>query len=247
MSQRGIADVVAALHQRLDGLPPEHGHRRTFIATYLRTTEAIGRAVDDGFFEDGPWVERWDVAFADLYLEAHDADARGGPTPRPWRATFGASPRLHPLQHLLLGINAHINYDLPQSLLTVISEEDFRDAELLARRERDHERIDAVLASRVGAEDVQLRTLTRVGLSDRILTPVNRLASRRLLSESRRRVWHNTAALDEARRQGPEAYAVRLAELEVLSAARITDLLEPGPILIRLATRGFGVSLPPAP
>ena len=37
----------------------------------------------------------------------------------------------------------------------------------------------------------------------------------------------------------------RLAELEVLSAAKITDLLAPGQVLVRLAVAGVGVSLPP--
>ena len=40
-------------------------------------------------------------------------------------------------------------------------------------------------------------------------------------------------------------YAARLAELEVLSAARIADLLAPGQVLLRLAVSGFGVVLPP--
>ena len=40
-------------------------------------------------------------------------------------------------------------------------------------------------------------------------------------------------------------YATRLAELEVLSAAKIADLLAPGQVLLRLAVAGFGVSLPP--
>ena len=41
------------------------------------------------------------------------------------------------------------------------------------------------------------------------------------------------------------SYATRLGELEVLSAARIADLLAPGQVLLRLAVAGFGVSLPP--
>lgn len=65
------------------------------------------------------------------------------------------------------------------------------------------------------------------------------------LRESRTKVWHNTVALQAARLDVPTAYAERLAELEVLSAARITDLLAPGQVLIRLAVAGFGVTLPP--
>ena len=57
-------------------------------------------------------------------------------------------------------MNAHINYDLPQALLTVITDEEFGDAALLARREADHQAIDGVLASRVGAEDDELARLS---------------------------------------------------------------------------------------
>jgi hypothetical protein len=58
-------------------------------------------------------------------------------------------------------------------------------------------------------------------------------------------VWLNTTELQRARVAGPDAYAVRLAELEVLSAAKIADLLAPGQVLLRLAVAGFGVVLPP--
>jgi hypothetical protein len=79
-----------------------------------------------------------------------------------------------------------------------------------------------------------------------VLQPLNRLSSKRFLREARMKVWHNTVELQSARLTGPEAYAVRLGELEVLSAARIADLLAPGQVLLRLAVAGFGVTLPPA-
>jgi hypothetical protein len=78
-----------------------------------------------------------------------------------------------------------------------------------------------------------------------VLTPFNRLASQRFLRESRQKVWHNTIELQKARVAGPTAYAARLAELELLSAAKIADLLRPGQVLLRLALTGFGVTLPP--
>ena len=37
-----------------------------------------------------------------------------------------------PIRHLLLGMNAHINYDLPQALLEVITDQEFDDRELIA-------------------------------------------------------------------------------------------------------------------
>jgi hypothetical protein len=68
---------------------------------------------------------RWDVAFADLFIVAHDADQAGETVPRPWRLAFQADPKLPTIVHMLLGMNAHINYDLPQATLSVITDQDF--------------------------------------------------------------------------------------------------------------------------
>lgn len=238
-----IAGVMDQLQRRIDDLPPGLSHRRTFIETYQRTTHAVGAVIEQGGFDDSDWVTHWDVVFAGLFLDAHDADLAGEDPPRPWRLAFAADQELHLLVHLLLGMNAHINYDLPQAMLAVISESDFDDPALLARRQADHERIDDVLAAQVAVEDHHLGGPRR--LRDRLLTPLNRLASRRMLREARRCVWHNVLALHEARLLDPNVYATRLAELEVLSAAKIADLLVPGQVLLRLAVVGFGVRLPP--
>ena len=238
-----IDEVVEALQRRLDDLPAGLDHRRVFIETYRRTTQAVGAAVAAAYFEDPDWVARWDVAFADLFLIAHDADIAGDEVPRPWRLAFTADPGLPVLTHLLLGMNAHINYDLPPAMLSVIDDGEFADPVLLDRRRRDHERIDRILASRVTAEDIAIGG--RRSVLDRLLKPLNRLSSRRFLREARQKVWLNLAQLQAARGHGPAAYATRLGELELLSAAKIADLLAPGPVLLRLAAIGFGVTLPP--
>ncbi len=190
------------------------------------------------------WVESWDLAFAALYLDALDADLHALPVPGPWRVAFEVArrqPRLPPLRHVLFGLNAHINYDLPQALVHVISPADFGDADLLSRREADHRHVDAVLQSRVGAEETELGAVSRVTRLDRILRPANRAASRRFLAEARAKVWRNTIALDGARRRGPVEYTSVVTELEGLCARRVSDLTGSGPILLTLARRGFGV------
>ncbi len=242
-----VDTVVATMQSRLDALTPEQEPLREFLGTYRRTTLAVGKAVDDGLFEDPEWVERWDVAFAELYLSALDAHLSGGTPSRPWRLAFDAPAELPALRLVLLGINAHVNYDLPQALLAVITDEDFTDERLMDRRRRDHARIDGVLAGRVAAEDDELASRSARSLLDRALQPQNRVASKRFLREARLKVWHNTIELQAARLAGPTTYDARLAELEVLSAARIADLLAPGQVLLRLAVAGFGVMLPPAP
>ncbi|RBY89097.1 hypothetical protein DQ244_15160 [Blastococcus sp. TBT05-19] len=245
-----MGSPVHALVERMAALAGEleraRDPARFFLGTYLRTTRAVSAALDEGRFEDADWVARWDVDFADRYLdalEAHRADPASAPAP--WRRAFGADPQLRPEAHVLLGMNAHINYDLPRSLVEVIPPDDFADAEVLARRHRDHGRIDGILARRVGEEDLALRRAggTRTVL-DRLLTPANRLAAVRFLRESRRRVWLNAGVLNAARLAGPADHALRVAQLETASAERVADLLRPGPVLLRLALHGFGVVLP---
>src|SRR6476469_4588020 len=85
-----VTAVVGVMQSRLDALTPEQEHLREFLGTYQRTTLAVGKAVDDGVFEDAEWVERWDVAFAELYLTALDTHLRGAMPGRPWRLAFDA-------------------------------------------------------------------------------------------------------------------------------------------------------------
>ena len=245
---------IGALLRRMEGLlaPLEVAGDpgRFFLATYLRTTRAVAEELERGGFRDPAWVERWDVAFADLYLDAVEDGQAGRRPPQPWAVAFGAgagADGLPPLRHVLLGMNAHINYDLAQSLLAVISSRDFDDPELLADRHADHERIDQVLVARVGAEDSELEALSGPrSRTDRLLQPLNRLATKRFLRESRAKVWANARLLDTARRAGPHAYAARLAELEQLAATRVAELTAPGQVVLKLAVKGFGVRLPGA-
>jgi len=237
-----VAEVVGQLQQRLDDLPPASAHRRTFLETYLRITEAVGRAVAAGGFEDSGWVRRWDVAFAGLFLAAHDADSSGGAVPRPWRLALAADPALPPLVHVLVELNAHVNWDLPQALLAVVDDEDLGSETLVASRRRDHARIDEVLAAQTRAEGRRLNGR----LAGRLMLPVNTWLTHRFLPRAREQAWDNVLVLAGARRRGPEAYADGLHDLDALASAKVGELLDPRWVLPRVAVRGFGVALPPA-
>lgn len=220
--------------------------RRLFHDTYLRTTVAVRDALAGTTFHDPAWVEGWDVRFAGLYLDALRAHLHAANVPGPWATAFAAAdgPRLPPLRHVLLGINAHINYDLPQALIAVISDQEFDDPAVVTRRSEDHARIDDILASRVAEEDAKLKPFEQPGdrtLLDLLLQPFNHLATKRFLEEARTKVWHNARILSEARRVGQLGDALR--DLERLSQARVADLTRPGQVVLDLARRGFGVQL----
>jgi hypothetical protein len=242
----GLEELLDRMRADLDRLTEAGDARRFFHGTYLRTTEAVVAEIDRGGFIDATWLRAWDLAFARFYLDAIDDDLRGDPVSRPWRIAFDAArdrPDQPPLQHVLFGINAHINFDLPQALLAVMSPADFDDPEVMRRRAADHRHLDDVLSSRVAAEDAALTAVSRITLVDRLLRPFNQLGTRRFLAEAREKVWRNAVVLDRARREGPSRYAAVLGDLEKLCAARLADLTAPGPVLLRLALRGFGVVL----
>jgi hypothetical protein len=239
-----VESLIARMDALLVQLREQQDPRRFFHATYLRTTRAVGAELAAGGFLDTAWVQRWDVVFAGFYLDALEAHRRGGRVPGPWAVAFGAGAAVPPLRHVLLGMNAHINYDLPQALLAVISDAEFGDAALLARREADHRHIDQVLAAVVDRAAAVPETAGRRSPPDRLLGPANRLAAKRFLVEARAKVWGNARVLARARRQGEAAYQARRAELERLATGRVAELVRPGPVLLRLATRGFGITLP---
>src|SRR3954469_4237821 len=159
-----VDELIARMAALLEQLQADGDPGRFFLGTYLRITEAVRTALRDGLFEAPGWVAEGDVDFAGLYLHALEGSRRdpGAPAaprrapaaaPAPWRRAFGAAPSLRPEAHVLLGVNAHINFDLPQSLVAMIPPPDFTDPLQLSSRERDHDRVDDVLASRVSAED----------------------------------------------------------------------------------------------
>ncbi len=244
-----IDELVERMDGLLAGLEARQDPAWYFLATYRRTTVAVKEELERGGFADREWVERWDILFADLYLRALEAREAGRTPPGPWEEAFGASQgvRLPPLRHVLLGMNAHVNYDLPQALLGSITDDDFADEALVARRAADHAHVDRVLVARVGPEDVELAKVEQPGdrtTLDRLMTPFNRSGTKRFLREARAKTWHNARLLSQARRQGPDELAVRLRQLEDLSRRRVADLKAPGQVLVKLAVKGFGVQLP---
>jgi hypothetical protein len=250
MDKRGtIDDVIARFEATYRPLVASDDEKRHFHGVYYRNTIAVKADIERGGFVDPGWVEPWDVVFATSYLDALDQWNRGEQPSGPWRVAFQAAkdPSIPPLRHVLVGLNAHLNYDLPQAFLAVVTDDEFDQPPLLARRKRDFQHIDSIVIARVKEEDLELKKVEEPGdrtLVDRILTPFNRLASKRFLKEARAKVWRNTGELSRARRQGPAAYAGRLQQLEALSVAKVEGLLAPGQVLLRLARDGYGVLLP---
>lgn len=117
-----------------------------FAAIYRKVTAKVAEGIATGFFDDGDRMHRLDVAFAARYLSALALYQQGGKPTRSWQLAFEATAASRPiiLQHLLIGINAHINLDLG-----IATAETAPGAALPSLR-RDFDRINEILAVVLG-------------------------------------------------------------------------------------------------
>lgn len=121
----GCVDAtLAMMRSRLRPLADECDHDAVFALAYLRTTEEYQRvAAEPGFFEDVAYVNTEDAVFAAYYFDAYDAWHAGqtSEVPRAWSIAFDTAEnvRLAGAGDLLLGLNAHINRDLPLVLASL--------------------------------------------------------------------------------------------------------------------------------
>jgi len=113
-SAQNIDEVIARLTNIIDMSRREPGRLGYFAALYRKVTISVKQGILNGRFEDGARMEMLDVNFANRYLEAYELHRKGGTPTASWQVSFEAAGRWRPLilQHLLLGINAHINLDL---------------------------------------------------------------------------------------------------------------------------------------
>jgi hypothetical protein len=168
MSVDTINEVVAALDAIIQRAWDEKSRMGYFAALYRRVTLAVRDGLGSGRFQNGPLMEKLDVVFASRYLDALSAYQSGGTPSRSWRLAFEACSADSSLilQHLLAGMNAHINLDLG------IASAQVSPGDQLSLLKTDFDQINDILAAQVGAVEAEMaalspliKTLSTVGLS----------------------------------------------------------------------------------
>ena len=149
MSATTIDEVIHELDKIIAWAAENDSRAGYFAALYRKVTVAVKVQITAGYFEDGPRMERLDVIFANRYLDAFARYRAYEPTTRSWKMAFDALENWPPIvmQHLLVGMNAHINLDLG------IAAAEVAPGAALADLRTDFNRINTVLAGLV--EEVQ--------------------------------------------------------------------------------------------
>jgi hypothetical protein len=108
-----IDEVIDVLQEIIDHETRLNSPLAYFPALYRLVTIRVKQGIGNREFADGARMDKLDVLFANRYIEAYIALKNQKPHTGSWRIVFEAEKRpLLILQHLLLGMNAHINLDL---------------------------------------------------------------------------------------------------------------------------------------
>jgi hypothetical protein len=218
-----IADTAARLRSVAEASVDAGGY---FAALYTQVTEQVADSIDSGRFSDGPRMDAFATTFAGYYLRS------GEDPPRCWQACqdVAGDRSLLIVQHLLLGINAHVNHDLPLAVVDTAGDGD------LAAVRGDFDAVNDVLADAYG--DV----LDSLGRVSRWVNHAAGLGGGRLfnfsLRTARQQAW---AAAERLHRldgaHAREQYRLQLDDLVSVVAYLITRPPAPSRPLLWMARR----------
>ena len=151
-----------------------------FALTYLLTTEAFRETLEDtSFWQDNDGIINLDRAFADLFFAATDA-YEDGDAPPAWKVAFDAatSGRTNAVQDVFLGMNAHIQRDLPVVLAAVgLVQADG------STRKSDHDAVNEILSGVLDHIEDEVGRLydPLVTLADASPSPVDEMGALEML------------------------------------------------------------------
>ena len=181
-------------------------HRGVFATTYLELTKTLRRVLRErpDFLRYPRYLYVEDALFANVYFRSVRRDRHGKSVPEAWRIAFDAarSKDLNAAQDMLLGINAHVQNDMPFVLAAL----GVRTRSGASRKE-DHDAVNEVLdrayANVVHA--VRDRFDPQVGTTNSDATPLDDVAGLELVKGWREQVWRNAERLlnadDDAERR----------------------------------------------
>jgi hypothetical protein len=211
----------------------ESHQQAIFLNCYQMMTSNVLDAIEQEEFHDAAWVRELLHRFAEYYFEALEAyEQDPASAPRVWQLAHSTAhdPRSLPIENLLLGINAHINYDLVLTLVDQLGSEwsQLSDDER-ATRYADHCYVNNVLARTVDAvqDEVLEPAMPGMALVDQLLGPLDELLISRLITQWRETVWQYAYRLLEAESAGEQEALLHEVEEEALKLGNLLCLRGP--------------------
>ncbi len=222
--------VVARMQTLIRQWEERADQRAIFLNCYMMMTCNMLSAIDQHEFNDPAWVERLLHRFADYYfvaLEAYEQTPTAAPVV--WQLAHNATrdPGALPLQKLLLGVNAHINYDLVLTLVDLLGPEwaDLSDSQRVARY-ADHCHVNDVIGRTIDAVQDQVLepAMPVMDILDKLLGRIDEVLISRLITQWRETVWQNAIRLLETPEPGEQAGLIQRVEQDALRLGEVIGL-----------------------
>jgi hypothetical protein len=188
-------------------------------------TGSMVDAIDAGEFKDPVWVSMLLGRFAEYYFEGLDrCECCADDRPMVWDFTHRASKNcdLHVMQHLLLGINAHINYDLVLTLREILADEwPNANDELRSLRLQDHHTVNDIIARTIDTvQDNIIEVASPImDILDKIMGRVDEYLLSRLIKSWRTDVWNEAMQMLNAQDPAHEVLLRSRLEQKVILRA----------------------------
>jgi len=150
-----INQVIQDLEDIIQHCEKTHSPLGYFAALYQGVTKKVKEEIANNFFENGARMEELDVVFAKRYIDAFYAYQNNEPVTQSWQIAFDLSKNYWPivLQHLLIGMNAHINLDLGIAAAEISKGKSIDDLET------DFYKINEILSSLVNEVQEELSNI----------------------------------------------------------------------------------------
>lgn len=150
-----IDDVIQNLEDIIQVSKVHSSPLGYFAALYKKVTIKVKEGITNNYFDDGPRMEKLDIVFASRYIDAYYAYQNNQPITTSWQKAFDLSKKYWPivLQHLLIGMNAHINLDLGIAAAEVMKGKEINDLK------GDFDKINEILSSLVYEVQDDLATI----------------------------------------------------------------------------------------
>lgn len=141
-----IDEVIQLLDEIIEKAKLDQSAIGLFTMLYREVTVQVKEGIRNGSFQNGERMEKLDVIFANRYLKAYYQYIAKEKPSECWGFAFEQAEDFWPivLQHLLLGINAHVNLDLGIASAQVSTVEDIESLK------HDFDQINAILSNLVG-------------------------------------------------------------------------------------------------
>ena len=201
--------------------------RRIFLSCYQLMTLNMLKAVERDEFFDSKWVNQLLNRFADYYfiaLDQYETDPLAAPLV--WQLAHNATrnSKAMAIQSLILGVNAHINYDLVLTLVDVLAPE-WRTLDVSQRKNRynDHDRVNTIIASTIDAvqDDILEPAMPFMEFVDTVFGRLDEHLISRLIRNWRENVWNHATHILSLENNQRKLELIGLVEKDALKIGRM--------------------------